>query len=135
MPITVKGLPKDEELEHVPAELERIKWFLWHGNTYKVLEALRFLEMDLEMFENEDEVTAKLYKGSIFSKRWNLFWNLSNAYFIFTVFFRFRRRVAAIIGWLMVWQGGNRAAQMLAAILALIGVYLVNLTKGRDYDI
>jgi hypothetical protein len=57
-----KGLPKDEELEHVPSELERIKWFLWHGNAYKALEALRFLEMDLEMFENEDEVTAKLYK-------------------------------------------------------------------------
>jgi hypothetical protein len=32
------------------------------GNAYKALEALRFLEMDLEMFENEDEVTAKLYK-------------------------------------------------------------------------
>lgn len=57
-----KGLPKDEELEHVPAELERIKWFLWHGNAYKALEALRFLEMNLEMFENEDEIAAKLYK-------------------------------------------------------------------------
>jgi hypothetical protein len=56
-----KGLPKHEELEGVSGELERIKWFLWHGNVYQALEALRFLEMDLEIFENEDEVTAKLY--------------------------------------------------------------------------
>jgi hypothetical protein len=57
-----KGLPSHEELERVPHDLERIKWFLWHGNAYQALEALRFLEMDLEMFENEDEVAAKLYK-------------------------------------------------------------------------
>lgn len=57
-----KGLPRDGELKHAPGELERIKWFLWHGNAYKALEALRFLEMDLEMVEIEDEVAAKLYK-------------------------------------------------------------------------
>jgi hypothetical protein len=57
-----KGLPEYEELECVPGELERIKWFLWHGNTYQALETLRFLEMDLEMYELEDEVVAKLYK-------------------------------------------------------------------------
>jgi hypothetical protein len=43
-----KGLPSHEELERVPHDLERIKWFLWHGNAYQALEALRFLEMDLE---------------------------------------------------------------------------------------
>jgi hypothetical protein len=57
-----KGLPGHEELKRVPNGLERIKWFLWHGNAYQALEALRFLKMDLEMFENEDEVAAKLYK-------------------------------------------------------------------------
>jgi hypothetical protein len=57
-----KGLPKHAELERVSSELERIKWFLWHGNAYQALEALRFLEMDLELYELEDKATAKLFK-------------------------------------------------------------------------
>lgn len=57
-----KGPPQHEELASVLGELERIKWFLWHGNAYQALEELRFLEMDLEIFEHEDEVTAKLYR-------------------------------------------------------------------------
>jgi len=57
-----KGLPRHKELEHVPNELERVKWFLWHGNAYQALESLRFLEMDLEMFELENKTAAKLYR-------------------------------------------------------------------------
>lgn len=57
-----KGLSGFEDLKDVSQELGRIKWYLWHGNSYKALELLRFLEMDLEMFEIEAKVVAKLYK-------------------------------------------------------------------------
>lgn len=39
----VKGLPKDEA-PAIDAELERVKWYLWHGNTHKAVEILE--EMD-----------------------------------------------------------------------------------------
>lgn len=57
-----KGLPRHDELERVPDDLVRIKWFLWHGNVYQALESLGFLEMDLEVFELEDKTAAKLYR-------------------------------------------------------------------------
>jgi hypothetical protein len=58
---TAKGLPEKEELKDVAHDLERVKWYLWHGNTYQALELLTGLEMDLEMYELEDKVAAKLY--------------------------------------------------------------------------
>jgi hypothetical protein len=36
-------------------ELERIKWFLWHGNVFRALETVEDLESDLEA----SELTAK----------------------------------------------------------------------------
>jgi hypothetical protein len=53
---TAKGLPeqtRDEETDYplrapVMRELERLKWFLWHGNVYKALQVVQFVEMDLD---------------------------------------------------------------------------------------
>ncbi|MBV8886437.1 MAG: ISKra4 family transposase, partial [Chroococcidiopsidaceae cyanobacterium CP_BM_RX_35] len=42
-------------------ELERIKWFLWHGNVFKALQSIQDLEIDLDD-GNEDEKQTKLLK-------------------------------------------------------------------------
>jgi hypothetical protein len=53
---TAKGLPnqtRDEEVDYplrdpVLRELERLKWYLWHGNVYKALQVVQSVEMDLD---------------------------------------------------------------------------------------
>jgi hypothetical protein len=53
---TAKGLPdktRDEESDYplrdpVLRELERLKWYLWHGNVYKALQVVQAVEMDLD---------------------------------------------------------------------------------------
>jgi hypothetical protein len=53
---TAKGLPektKDDEEDYplrdpVVRGLERLQWFLWHGNVYKALQVIQSIEMDLE---------------------------------------------------------------------------------------
>jgi hypothetical protein len=53
---TAKGLPDqttDEEADYplrepVVRPLERLKWFLWHGNVYKALQVVQSVEMDLD---------------------------------------------------------------------------------------
>src|SRR5882762_8714036 len=52
---TAKGLPEKMVAEDartvrddVLRELERIKWFLWHGNVFRALQELRVVEGDLE---------------------------------------------------------------------------------------
>ncbi len=54
---TAKGLPdktSDEEEDYplhdpVVRGLERLKWFLWHGNVYKALQVVQSVEMDLDV--------------------------------------------------------------------------------------
>jgi hypothetical protein len=53
---TAKGLPektRDEEEDYplcdpVMRDLERLKWYLWHGNVYKALQVVQSVEMDLD---------------------------------------------------------------------------------------
>jgi hypothetical protein len=53
---TAKGLPektRDEEEDYplrdpVMRDLERLKWYLWHGNVYKALQLVQSVEMDLD---------------------------------------------------------------------------------------
>ncbi len=56
-----KGLGnKESELRFgALKELERIKWFLWHGNVFKALQSLEDLEMDLDD-RSENEKKSKL---------------------------------------------------------------------------
>lgn len=55
-----KGLSrKDSELRSdALKELERIKWFLWHGNVLKALQSIEDFEIDLDD-GNEDESTLR----------------------------------------------------------------------------
>src|SRR6266849_3631902 len=67
---TAKGLPATMSPEgrtlrdDVVRELERIKWFLWHGNVFQALQELRSVEGDLEAtaYENNDATARKLCK-------------------------------------------------------------------------
>lgn len=45
----------------IDKNLERLKWYLWHGNVYQALKRIEFLEWDLEDWE-DDKVTAKLLR-------------------------------------------------------------------------
>jgi hypothetical protein len=70
---TAKGLPEkigegEERYElrsEVLKDLERIKWYLWHGNVFQAINALQDLEMELDaaVFETKDENAQKLLKG------------------------------------------------------------------------
>ena len=68
---TAKGLPElsgegSQALRtDVLRELERIKWFLWHGNVFKALPLLSAVESDLEdeEFTSGNATARKLYKA------------------------------------------------------------------------
>jgi hypothetical protein len=47
-PITV-GIDGGEVREPVRRSLERLKWFLWHGNVYQALQVVQSAAMDLEV--------------------------------------------------------------------------------------
>jgi hypothetical protein len=63
---------KEEEMSNpatseLAKELERIKWYLWHGNAHKALQVLGDLEFDLEGAEleqgNQAEAYLKVFKA------------------------------------------------------------------------
>ena len=54
---------KDFEPPDTDKELERVKWCLWHGNTFKALKILDSLRFNLECFSEEQEKQeVKQYK-------------------------------------------------------------------------
>lgn len=59
---TAKGLPTDEYLKEIPDDLDRVKWYLWHGNVFRALGLLDLLVGELEVFE-KDEVACSLLKA------------------------------------------------------------------------
>ena len=60
-----EGAEQYELRPQVEQQLESIKWYLWHGNTFQALNKLESLEMDLEAatYESKDDNTRKLRKG------------------------------------------------------------------------
>ena len=70
---TAKGLPdktRDEEEDYllrepVVQEVERLKWFLWHGNVYKALQVVQSVEMDLDaaVATSRENTARKLLKA------------------------------------------------------------------------
>src|SRR6266487_58718 len=53
-------MPTLEELEH---QLERIKWYLWHGNVFCALQTGETLEEDLEMLEEKNVSIKKMLQA------------------------------------------------------------------------
>jgi hypothetical protein len=56
-----KGQP-EEKVEKTAQELERLKWFLWHGNVFRALETGEDLLFDLEIIEVPTTKQKKLFK-------------------------------------------------------------------------
>jgi hypothetical protein len=54
-----------EELDTVDVgkELERVKWFLWHGNVVRALDAIEDIEGELDFLPQDGESRKKLVKG------------------------------------------------------------------------
>jgi hypothetical protein len=53
-----QGLPLPGETASridITAQLDRLKWSLWHGNVYKALQKIAYLEMDWESIEESPE--------------------------------------------------------------------------------
>lgn len=66
----VKGLSprlltKHEDTINLPHDLDSVKWFLWHGNTFKALQRLETLQMDVDVLQDEKDSigTSKLFKA------------------------------------------------------------------------
>ena len=58
-----KGLPEDQFLKDVATDLERVKWYLWHGNVFRTLQVLGDIQMDLDSVEDENSTVGKLYRA------------------------------------------------------------------------
>ena len=69
---SAKGLPEkmgEEEAlplrDEVVRQLERSKWFLWHGNVFQALQVLTTIHLDLELasWQRDDGKIGKLCKA------------------------------------------------------------------------
>jgi hypothetical protein len=50
------------DLMKLDDELERVKWYLWHGNVFRALQIIDGLQFDLEDAEEEVRASAKVLK-------------------------------------------------------------------------
>ena len=55
--------PEKFDLVWAEKRLERLKWYLWHGNVYQALQIVKMLEWDLEEWEVCSDKAAKLLKA------------------------------------------------------------------------
>jgi hypothetical protein len=52
----------DHDLEKVDDELERAKWYLWHGNVFRGLQVIEHVQWELEDLDEEVPASRKLAK-------------------------------------------------------------------------
>ena len=50
-------------VKDVGTDLERVKWYLWHGNVFRALQVLGDVQMDLDSIEDENPAVDKLYRA------------------------------------------------------------------------
>lgn len=53
----------DQELDMLGTKLERVKWFLWHGNVFRALEEIEGVQWRLEDLDEELPASCKLAKN------------------------------------------------------------------------
>jgi hypothetical protein len=58
-----KSLPSEEPFPQVAPNLERVKWYLWHGNVFRALQVLDDIDIDLELSAEEHPAVSKLGKA------------------------------------------------------------------------
>jgi hypothetical protein len=52
----------DHDLEQLDDELERVKWYLWHGNVFRALQVIEGIQWQLEDLDEEVPASRKLAK-------------------------------------------------------------------------
>jgi hypothetical protein len=52
----------DHDLEQLDDELERVKWYLWHGNVFRALQVLEGVQWELEDLDEEVRASRKFAK-------------------------------------------------------------------------
>jgi hypothetical protein len=50
----------DHDLEQLDDELERVKWYLWHGNVFRGLQVIEHVQWELEDLDEEVRASRKL---------------------------------------------------------------------------
>jgi hypothetical protein len=50
----------DHDLEQLDEELERVKWYLWHGNVFRGLQEIEHVQWELEDLDEEVPASRKL---------------------------------------------------------------------------
>jgi hypothetical protein len=55
--------PEKFDLVWTEKRLERLKWYLWHGNVYQALQSVEMLEWDLEGWDTGSDKAAQLLKA------------------------------------------------------------------------
>jgi hypothetical protein len=53
----------DHDLEQLADELERVKWYLWHGNVFRALQVLEGVQWELEDLDEEVPTSRKLARA------------------------------------------------------------------------
>jgi glycerol kinase len=52
-----------QPLDTLAIELDRVKWYLWHGNVFRALQIIEWLQDDLEVTVEEAPAASKLAKA------------------------------------------------------------------------
>jgi hypothetical protein len=55
----------DHDLAKLDDELERVKWYLWHGNVFRALQVLEGVQWELEDLDEEVTMSRKLAKTMV----------------------------------------------------------------------
>jgi hypothetical protein len=55
----------DRDLAKLDDELERVKWYLWHGNVFRALQVLEEVQWELEDLDEEVTTSRKLAKTMV----------------------------------------------------------------------
>src|SRR6266542_3691111 len=53
----------DHDLANLDGELERVKWYLWHGNVFRALQVAEHVQWQLEDLDEEVPASGKLAKS------------------------------------------------------------------------
>jgi hypothetical protein len=54
-----KGIPRTDQVD-LEAEIERVKWYLWHGNVFRALQVIEGLSWGLEGLDDDCPAISKL---------------------------------------------------------------------------
>jgi len=80
-----KGISTSETFEDIENDIERMKWYLWHGNVFRTLQLLEDMESDLDCGDSDRKILNLLkaigeFRGYI-SRNRNLIPNYQDRYY------------------------------------------------------